>query len=112
MIVSIKTAIIDYKAQSPDDQTDLYNAIETIVLSREVCLTNNDLCSTFYMFDEVEEFDVYKNMKSKLFSAPFPLRDLAKIEVRRNLKVLDNDSVERLKGLSEPMQKFLFFETN
>ncbi len=112
MIVSIKTAIIDYKSQTADDQTDLYKAIETIVLSKEVCLTNDDLCSTFYMFDEVEEFDVYKSMKNKLFSAPFPLKDLAKVEVRRSLKVFDNESVEQLKGLSEPMQKFLFFETN
>jgi len=112
LIVSIKTAVIDYKAQSPEDQVDLYKAIEIIVLSQEVCLSNNDLCSTFYMFDEVEEFDVYKNMKDKLFSAPFALRDLAKIEVRRNLKVFDSENVEQLKGLSEPMQKFLFFETN
>lgn len=110
LIVSIKTAIIDHKSQSIDDQADLYKAIETIILSQECSLTNQDLCSTFYMFDEVEDFDVYKNMKENLFSGPFSLKNLAKVELRRGLKVFDNENVEKLKGLSEPLQKFLFFE--
>ena len=110
MIVSIKTAIIDYKSQTETEQIDLYKAIETIVLSRELELTEGELCSTFYMFDEVEDFEVYKNLKKNLFSAPLSLKNLAKVEVRQRLRMLDTETVEQLKVLTEPLQKFLFFE--
>jgi len=110
LIVSIKTAIIDYKSQTETEQIDLYKAIETIVLSRELELTEGELCSTFYMFDEVEDFEVYKNLKKNLFSAPLSLKNLAKVEVRQRLRMLDTETVEQLKVLTEPLQKFLFFE--
>ena len=109
LIVSIKTAIIDYKAQSAAEQKELFKAIETIVLSKELDLTENDLCSTFYMFDEVDEFEVYKKLK-QIYSSPFSLKNLARLEIRKSLTVFDGETIERLSGLAEPLQKFLFYE--
>lgn len=110
LIVSIKTAIINYKSQTAEEQKELYKAIETIVLSRELDLTENDLCSTFYMFDEIEEFDVYKTLKHNLFSGPLSLKNLSRVQVRQCMNVFDNESAEQLKLLKEPLQKFLFFD--
>lgn len=110
LIVSIKSAMIDCKIQSKEDQSDLYKAIETIILSNELDLTESDLCSTFYMFEEVDEFDVFKKLKKNVYSGPLLLKDLARIQIRESLTTLDTESVEKLHKLSEPLQKFLFFD--
>lgn len=110
LIVSIKAAIIDYKVQKEQEQGALYKAIETIILSNEMDLTETDLCSTFYMFEEVDEFDVFKKLKKNVYSGPLLLKDLARIQIRESLTTLDSESVEKLSKLSEPLQKFLLFE--
>ncbi len=39
LIVSIKSEIIDFKNESEQEKTDLYKAIETIILSQEFDIT-------------------------------------------------------------------------
>lgn len=110
LIVSIKSAIIDHKSQSTQDQIDLFKAIETIVLSQELELTEQDLCSTFYMFDEVDEFDVYTNLKKKLFAGPLTLKNMTRVKIREYLNFFDRESLKEINVLTEPMKKFLFFD--
>lgn len=111
LIVSIKTSIIDHKSQNAEEKTKLYKSIETIFLSKEVGLTEDDLCSTFYMFDEVDEFEVYKDLKVNLFAGQlYALKNLARLEIRNEMKAFDSENVEKLSVLSEPLQKFLFFD--
>jgi hypothetical protein len=109
LIVSIKTAIIDHKAQSSLEQRQLYESIETIITSNELDLTESDLCSTFYMFDEVDEFEVYKMLK-KLFTNPYSLKSLSRIKIRKNLTNLTKESVDQLKQLTDPLKKYILFE--
>jgi ankyrin repeat protein len=108
LIVSIKTAIIDHKAQTAIEQKQLYESIETIIISKELDLTESDLCSTFYMFDEVDDFEVYKMLK-KLFTNPFSLKSLARIQIRKELTNINKENVEQFKNLSEDLKNFLLF---
>lgn len=109
LIVSIKSAIIDHKAQSLTEQKSLFDSIETIILSRELDLSESDLCSTFYMFDEVHDFELYKMLK-KLFSTPFSLKNLSRIQIRKCLTSLSKENVDNLKIITESLKNFLFFE--
>lgn len=109
LIVAIKSAIIDHKAQNASEQKALFESIETIIVSKELDLSESDLCSTFYMFDEVDDFEVYKMLK-KLFSTPFSLKNLSRIEIRKSLSSLSRENVDQLKILTEPLKAFLFFE--
>lgn len=109
LIVSIKTAIIDHKAQTTLEQKQLFESIETIILSKELDLSESDLCSTFYMFDEVDDFEVYKMLK-KLFTNSLTLKCLSRIQIRKCLTSLSKESVEQLDVLTEPLKKFIIFE--
>ena len=110
LIVSIKTAIIDHKAQNSLEQKQLFESIETIITSSELDLTESDLCSTFYMFDEVDDFEVYKMLK-KLFTNPYSLKSLSRIQIRKNLTNLTKENVDQLsKQLTEPLKKYILFE--
>ena len=72
-------------------------------------LTESDLCSTFYMFDEVDDFEVYKLLK-KLFAAPFALKSLCRIQIRKSLKSINIETIDNLK-LKDQLKNFLIFET-
>lgn len=104
LIVAIKSAIIDNK-----DTKELYKAVETIVLSDEMGLSESDLCSTFYMYDEVDEFEVYKMLK-RLFAAPFSLKSLSRMSVRKRIGKFSVEAVDGLK-LSDQLKNYLIFET-
>lgn len=109
LIVSIKSAIIDYKTQTQTDQKELYKMIESIIMNNEMDLTESDLCSTFYMFDEVDDFEVYKLLK-KLFATPFCLQSLCRIQIRKSLKHVNIETIDNLK-LKDQLKNFLIFET-
>ncbi len=87
----------------------LYNSIETIILSGELNLNAADLISTFYMFDECNDFEVYKSL-NVLFTSPLPLMDLCRITMRKHLLQLDTDFVEKRVKLPEQMKKFILME--
>ena len=110
LIVSIKSAIIDFKTESEQEKTDLYKAIETIILSQEFDITEQDLLSTLYMFDDVEQVDIHMKMKSELYSAPLSVKNLARATIRKYIETFDSEHVEKLK-LSEELTKFLFFDS-
>jgi hypothetical protein len=109
LIVSIKSAIVDYKTQSQAEQMSLYKSIETIILSGELSLNASDLISTFYMFDEVNDFEVYK-LLNVLFSNPFTLMDLCRIAIRKHLLKVDSNYVNSQVKVPDQMKKFLLFD--
>ena len=104
LIVAIKSSIIDNK-----ETKELYKAIETIILSNEMDLSEGDLCSTFYMFDEVDEFEVYKLLKD-LYSTPFSLKSLSRISIRSRIDNFNIEAVDGLK-LNDQLKNYLIFET-
>ena len=104
LIVAIKSSIIDNK-----ETKELYKAIETIILSNEMELSEGDLCSTFYMFDEVDEFEVYKLLKD-LYSTPFSLKSLSRISIRNRIDNFNIEAVDGLK-LNDQLKNYLIFET-
>ena len=110
LIVSIKSVIIEHTKSATDlDAKNLFNSIENILSSGEIELNEDDLCSTFYMFDEVDEFEIYRFLKS-YFSTPQSLRSLSRATVRNALNNLNHESVQQLKILTEPLKKFILFE--
>jgi hypothetical protein len=109
LIVSIKSAIVDYKTQSTAEQMSLFKSIETLILSGELNLNASDLISTFYMFDECNDFEVYKWLSS-LFATPFSLMDLCRITIRKNLLHLDTNFIDSHVKLSEQMKKYILME--
>jgi hypothetical protein len=104
LIVAIKSSIIDNK-----ETKELFKAIETIILSNEMELSEGDLCSTFYMFDEVDEFEVYKLLKD-LYSTPFSLKSLSRISIRSRIDNFNIEAVDGLK-LNDQLKNYLIFET-
>ena len=60
------------------------------------------------MFDEVDDFEVYKMLK-KLFTNPFSLKSLARIQIRKELTNINKENVEQFKNLSEDLKNFLLF---
>jgi hypothetical protein len=110
LIVSIKSAILDHKMQNADEQQELYKAIETIVLSGELNLNVSELISTFYMFEDIKELEVY-NRLNKLYSSPFNLMNLCRIVIRKNLKMLNPEFIHDELKMPEQLKKFLLFES-
>ena len=104
LIVAIKSAIIENK-----ETKDLYKSIETIILSNELDLSEADLCSTFYMFDDVDDFEVYKLLKA-LFSTPYSLKSLSRLSIRNQMENFNIGAVEGLK-LTKQLKDYLIFET-
>jgi hypothetical protein len=110
LIVSIKSAILDHKMQNNEEQLELYKSIETIILSGELNLNISELISTFYMFEDTKELDIY-NKLNKLYSSPFTLMNLCRIAVRKNLKTFNINFVQNELKLPEQLKKFLLFES-
>jgi ankyrin repeat protein len=108
LIVAIKAAIIEYKSGN-EHQKEIFKEIEIILLSNELNLSESDLISTFYMFDEVDDYEMYKFIKN-LYSKPFNLKSLARIRIRKLLSSLSVETIEKLK-LNEEMKNFLIFES-
>ena len=110
LIVSIKSAILDHKMQSDEQQQDLFKSIETIILSGELNLNISELISTFYMFDDTKELEIY-NKLNKLYSNPFTLMNLCRIAIRKNLKTFNINFVQNELKLPEQLKNFLLFES-
>jgi ankyrin repeat protein len=109
LIVAIKSVIMECKSFNKSEQMDMYKCIEKIVLSNELQLSETDVCSTFYMYDDVDEYGLYKLLKT-LFSAPFPLKILCRMIIRKNIYKLDKDTVAELRPLTDELKNFLLFE--
>lgn len=101
--------VIDFKTDSEEERAELYKAIETIILSQELDITEQDLLSTLYMFDDVEQVDIYAKMKSELYAKPMSAKSMARASIRKYMDTFDSEHVEKL-NLSEELTKFLFFE--
>jgi hypothetical protein len=96
--------------QNNEEQLELYKSIETIILSGELNLNISELISTFYMFEDTKELDIY-NKLNKLYSSPFTLMNLCRIAVRKNLKTFNINFVQNELKLPEQLKKFLLFES-
>jgi len=61
------------------------------------------------MFDEVDEFEVYKLLKD-LYSTPFSLKSLSRISIRSRIDNFNIEAVDGLK-LNDQLKNYLIFET-
>ena len=130
LIVAIKSMIVDYKAhlsatlepigggkeseaslaseaQMEAAASQLFAAIEIVLLSDELALAEADLCSTFYMLDDVDDLTVYKLIKH-VYESRTSLKSQARHGVRRQLAALNADSVDKL-DISGDLKRYLLY---